>query len=73
MPLPVELPPELAERVFAAASARGVSVGAYVIEAVEAYLPPRPQPLQGPRRLALAGIGKSEDGRLSQREPFGDL
>lgn len=73
MPLRVELPHELAEHVLAAASARGVSVEAVVIAAVEAYLPQRLRAPQRPRRLALAGIGESEDGELSQREPFSDL
>ncbi len=74
MALPVELPDDVAARVLAAASVRGVSVDAVVIEAVEAFLARRsPEVSALPRRLALAGIGESEDGLLSQREPFGDL
>lgn len=74
MTLRVELPDDVAARVIAAASARGVSAETFVIEAVEAYLPCRSAPTeQRPRRLALTGVGESEDGLLSHREPFREL
>jgi predicted transcriptional regulator len=63
----VDLPDELAERVNLAASARGVTAEVIVAEAVAQVLPNPALPVDGPRRrLALAGIGKSESG-LSHR------
>lgn len=61
----VDLPDELAERVNLAASARGVTAEVIVAEAVAQALP-NPTAGRPRRRLALAGIGKSESG-LSHR------
>lgn len=62
----VDLPDELAARVNLAASARGVTAEVIVAEAVAQALPNPTAPGGPRRRLALAGIGKSESG-LSHR------
>lgn len=61
MSVSVHLPEELAARLAAEASRRGVSVDELTIELLADRLPAEAG--RGPRRLAFAGIGASTSGR----------
>ena len=65
MSVTITLPADLAARIAAEATRRGVSVDELVVEALDAALPTGTPQRSPKRRLAFGGIGASTSGRTA--------